>query len=1298
MKIGLITTSLLLLLLLSLIGGSRWLLYSRAGSNWAVRTLLSSQQGHIGEINGTLIGTLHLQDLQLGPAADGISCANLQITTQLQNLVPLRLQIDVLDLRGLQVTQKTSDQQNQPPELQWPHLPWWSKFIHIDLNEFQLVDFQIQKQSEESFRSERLQGQIIWDGQRLLISDLLMQLPELTIQGQLEADFGQQTLVLALEVQQRQSETNWQTIAIATDLQATDKLLLAGPVTADVRNNQEPILAITGSIGLSSATIEFQTLKLQRPDNTGSLTASGQLNFSQLPPNLNSHLQFNELDLQPETGQQIKLSGELDFSGDLHNYHGGFNLTNHADPPLNISLTGDYSGDQRQIHLDKLTGRLLNGTFGGQALLSWINGWQIESQLWSRKLNPQLLNEQLKGELNIDLQTQLMSIDGNLNGRLALQLHDSSLHNQPLHGNAELLLKNRQFEMSQLQLQGDGISLHGNGKLNDKIQFTVNIERLEQLFATSQGKLTAGGWFRIEPKGLKAEFHAEMEQLRYQDWQIEKVDFSGKTLADQNNWTIQFDGQNLSGSHLQLELERIHGQLQGSLAKHELQLKINQQGSDLQTDMAGGWADMVWRGHLISLVGVDQRLGHWQARHTVPLLLSSTRLELDNLELTSDDHGELGIHGYFLPSSQTVEATIQWDKLDLAILQTWLKDWDIAAKTSGSVSLTSGTEPHLRGVASLTGTLKKEHLDLNFQQARWQANWGDQGLKSDLKLQLDDGSKLQVQFTSADGMDGHWPLHGTLQFQGQDLPLMRSRPWLPPGLNLSGTLDWQVLAHWQPVQPWQITGTAKITNGQVFRQEEDDLISARLNAAKLSWDWEQQLSAILELQLEDHGTINTELRLPIKANWPVKWDTMQPVSGELHSKLEEQGLLSILLPGRVQQSHGQINLDLSLSGNGEQPLLHGDVQLLNAGAFLPTLGIRLNNINMISTIDTNEIKIKSLLLNSAEGDLSAQGTLNFAQWRPQNYQLQIKGERFQLINLPELQVLVTPELNVSGDMSNIQLRGTLTIPELLISKQKRNSLAENSPDLLVVDDSSPAETGFKLTHDIDIQLVLGDQVLLNSVGIDAKLDGRLRLKSTVRQELAAFGAIHVVKGKYSSYGVSLDITKGNLFFNGGALDQPALDILALRKSGEVEAGVQVTGTPKQPVVQLYSEPTMADTDILSYIVLGRPVGGSNSQSSLLMSAAGALLSQGESAVLQEKLKGRLGLDVLDISAGDGDVSSSIITTGKYLNPDLYISLGYSLFSNSNVFKLRYNLTPDWEVESNIGDESGIDLFYKINSK
>ncbi len=344
------------------------------------------------------------------------------------------------------------------------------------------------------------------------------------------------------------------------------------------------------------------------------------------------------------------------------------------------------------------------------------------------------------------------------------------------------------------------------------------------------------------------------------------------------------------------------------------------------------------------------------------------------------------------------------------------------------------------------------------------------------------------------------------------------------------------------------------------------------------------------------------------------------------------------------------------------------------------------------------MELKTIRLSSGGGSLTGQGSLMLESWQPRNYRFKLEGERFMLFNLPDLLVRIAPDLTIDGNHNRYRISGLLTVNELLAKSSKKSNVVQNSPDLVIVDAESAKQKSLALKHDINLELILGEKVLIDSSGIDAKLDGRLQLRSNKRQELVAFGEIQVEKGKYSSYGVSLNIERGYLFFSGGPLDQPSLDVLALRRAGEVKAGVKVTGTAKQPIVKLYSEPVMPDTDILSYIVLGRRLSSDSGgqQQGLLMTAAGAASVSGESVALQEKLKSYLGLDVLDINAGDGDVNSSIITTGKYLNPDLYISLGYSLFSNTNEVKVRYNLSPDWELESTIGTESGVDLFYKID--
>jgi translocation and assembly module TamB len=192
--------------------------------------------------------------------------------------------------------------------------------------------------------------------------------------------------------------------------------------------------------------------------------------------------------------------------------------------------------------------------------------------------------------------------------------------------------------------------------------------------------------------------------------------------------------------------------------------------------------------------------------------------------------------------------------------------------------------------------------------------------------------------------------------------------------------------------------------------------------------------------------------------------------------------------------------------------------------------------------------------------------------------------------------------------------------------------------------------------------------------------------------------ITVLKGHYRRYGVNLDIKRGRVVFTGGAIDSPVLDILALRKIGDIRAGVLITGTPRSPIITLYSEPPMPDADILAYIVLGHPLGDNKKDADLVFKAASILASSSESTALQEQLKQRTGLDVLDIESGNGELSRSMLTIGKYLSPKLYISFGKALFGEGTLFRMRYTLSKHWEIETQSGTESGLDFYYKLDFK
>jgi len=211
----------------------------------------------------------------------------------------------------------------------------------------------------------------------------------------------------------------------------------------------------------------------------------------------------------------------------------------------------------------------------------------------------------------------------------------------------------------------------------------------------------------------------------------------------------------------------------------------------------------------------------------------------------------------------------------------------------------------------------------------------------------------------------------------------------------------------------------------------------------------------------------------------------------------------------------------------------------------------------------------------------------------------------------------------------------------------------------------------------------------------------------------------VVKGSYRIYGVNLEIKRGRAIFSGGAVERPTLDILALREVDEIKAGVAVTGTPEMPLIKLYSEPALPDTDILAYVVLGHKLGESGEQAALLMQAASLLGSSKQSQGVQDRLKELVKLDTITVTSSkerssvykpiepslratsesrkeSAGVSQTMLQLGKYLTPKLYVSYGRSLFAESQELRARYTISKKWEVESRVSTEAtGGDLFYRI---
>jgi translocation and assembly module TamB len=195
----------------------------------------------------------------------------------------------------------------------------------------------------------------------------------------------------------------------------------------------------------------------------------------------------------------------------------------------------------------------------------------------------------------------------------------------------------------------------------------------------------------------------------------------------------------------------------------------------------------------------------------------------------------------------------------------------------------------------------------------------------------------------------------------------------------------------------------------------------------------------------------------------------------------------------------------------------------------------------------------------------------------------------------------------------------------------------------------------------------------------------------------------MVNGRYYAFGQRLTIDRGRLIFD-GPLDNPGLDVIALRKNLAVEAGVAVSGTVKVPIIQLTSNPPVPDNEKLSWLVLGQGVGSTSSADMAAIQAASAALLGSGGKPVTSSIAQSIGLDEISIGRGasarysasssSSDSANQVVSFGKRITDKLNLVYEQGLTVAKNALRLEYSLTRTLTLRAEAGAISSVGIFYR----
>ncbi len=450
------------------------------------------------------------------------------------------------------------------------------------------------------------------------------------------------------------------------------------------------------------------------------------------------------------------------------------------------------------------------------------------------------------------------------------------------------------------------------------------------------------------------------------------------------------------------------------------------------------------------------------------------------------------------------------------------------------------------------------------------------------------------------------------------------------------------------------------------------------------------LKASSSIDIDNNDSFRAKLDMP-GFNPFTYQSASQLVNGHIELQMSNPDIIEATIPEPVDLE-GKMLLNLQLSGYTARPLITGNININNGRLHIPRLGLNIEDIELKSQNRTDNSIHYSLTAQSGDGKLKITGFNQFNIEQGFPGEMRIVGNDIEVSNIPEAKVLASPDLTVRINKHSIEVNGNIHVPYAKLQPKDISSAENISSDVVIVGEDHANNKPWVVTS--NIRLSLGDRVNFYGFGFEGRFGGEVLLQDQPGQSTTATGTLTIPEGRYRAYGQRLDVDYGKIIYTGSPVDNPGLDIRAVRKINEVTAGLTIRGNLKKPRIELFSSPAMGQSDILAYLILGGPIENASGEEGATMARAALALGLTGGDQLARRIGDRFGFDEMRVeTSNNGDQASLVI--GRYLSPKLYVSYGVGLVEALNSVRLRYQISSKWQLKVESGESHGADFLYTI---
>lgn len=379
----------------------------------------------------------------------------------------------------------------------------------------------------------------------------------------------------------------------------------------------------------------------------------------------------------------------------------------------------------------------------------------------------------------------------------------------------------------------------------------------------------------------------------------------------------------------------------------------------------------------------------------------------------------------------------------------------------------------------------------------------------------------------------------------------------------------------------------------------------------------------------------------------------------------------------VQTADGAIHGVVHVTGNSSNILANGTVELANGSMKLQSLKKPVTQLKGQLSFRGNHVDMTGST-TMGKGNAGLSGNIGWKGSGITSYYgaLQMKGIE---IGHAFYTGPLDGELYIVDKQDMPTLVGAITLHDVVAS----------IPLVLESSDTS-------IPLGLDLTINAKDNVrLYNPLLYDMFLQGKVTFAGTVGEPKAS-GKLSVNKGYVKYLNNRFKITEGQAKFASGSII-PELNVRSMANVKNYRISLQAEGPATQMKLKLSSEPNLSERQIISLLTFGRSVGNT---SGVTADDANALLTSSLQSLafgyVEDVLQDTLGLDMVNFTTGslDGKDSRDLkektnlnVTIGKYVVPDLMITLSSGLNNNQLAYGFQYDINRSISATGWINNEN-----------